>query len=143
MAGFAYKALGRSTAPSETVFPLSATSNKELSSTSIGVGDCLDLLTCVCYFLPCDSVLNDEVDLPLSKTTSDDKSSTDGDLEHGNLKNGKEDKQRLMLGSTYDNGYDFTSIVADPPTHFAKTDRQYGMCPLGHQETIYFKEASI
>ena len=144
MAGFAYQALGRSSTQSENALPLKATTNKELSTTTVDVGDCLDLLTCVCYLLPCDSVLNDEEDLPLSQAASDDKSSTDGDSGNDNQKIAREDsKQRLMVGSTAVDGYDLTSIVADPPMHLAATDRQYGLCPLGHQEMVYFKEASI
>ena len=137
MAGFAYQAMGHSSAHSETALPENTTSH-ELSRKAMDFGDCLDLLTCVCYLLPCDdSVLHDEVDLPLSKTAStcEDTNSQSGD-------GVKEDEQGLIMGSMSDDAYDLTAIVGDPPMHFAPTDRQYGMCPLGYQETIYFKEAS-
>jgi hypothetical protein len=34
--------------------------------------------------------------------------------------------------------YDLTPLVDGPPVHYATTARHYGMCPLGHQETILF-----
>lgn len=139
MAGFSYQAMGRISKHSKNVIHMNDTDRELSTTTTMDVGDCLDLLTCVCYLLPCDSVLHDAVEIPLTKTaSSEDRSTTQDDFDDC-LDTLKEDEQGLIRASASGDRYDLTAIVEDPPMHFAATTRQYGMCPLGHQETIYFK----
>ena len=130
MAGlsFPYQPLGR-----QSLFP-------ETTSTALAfpssTGDCLDFMNCVCVMFPLETVLHEDV-TPSTTTANTYYSPTS--LDHGSCKSNVEEEEQV-LNTSVDDDYNLTPLADDPPIHYATTDRQYGMCPLGHQETIYFKK---
>lgn len=123
--------------------PLNET--KDLSTAvTMGADDCLDYMTCICILVPFDSVLHEEIELPLSRmTTSIPTSNYPPVHAHEDGQNSLSGKQTHMLATEpkTSGGYDLPAMVEDPPIHFPRTDRHLGTCPLGYQETIYFNAA--
>eukprot|EP00977_Amphora_coffeiformis_P027472 scaffold34613_cov166-Amphora_coffeaeformis.AAC.10 len=120
--------------------------NKKLKTTSVDADDCLDFMTCICIHVPYDTVLNENIELPESLALNTDEKVFVQDHCFDDGRNSIVEDTHILTSSTHhidsNYGYGLTHIVEDPPIHFAKTDRHYGCCPLGHQETIYFKEAT-
>ena len=117
------------------------------TTTIVDTGDCLDFLTRICILVPYETDLDEEIELPESFTSyKDEKFFVHEEVSFDDGRNSTVEDTHMLANSTQpvnsNDGYDLTSIVEDPPIHFAKTDRHYGCCPLGHQETIYFKEVT-
>jgi hypothetical protein len=102
--------------------------------------ECLDFLTCVCVFLPLQSVVLEDTEVPSATTWSSSPKATSDDSTEALLRSHTMDS--LDHQRYHDGAYDLTPLVDGPPVHYATTSRHHGMCPLGHQETIYFKNVA-
>jgi hypothetical protein len=120
----------------ETALPEGQTKQHFPNYKSWDTTECLDFLTCVCVFLPLQSVVLEDVELPNAKTWSSSTKAASDDSTEALLQTHKVDV--FDRHACHEGAYDLTPLVDGPPVHYATTARHYGMCPLGHQETILF-----
>lgn len=97
-------------------------------------GDCLDFMTCACILLPAEAVVDDD-ELSIVRTASyDSKNSARSNNNFNRVKSNNvgTDKCNAVSTASAVATYDLT-----PPIQFvASNPREYGLCPLGQEETI-------
>lgn len=141
--GHSYRAMDGSSARLGTPLRPSGRDTEDLIASLFDPSDCIDFMTCACILFPAQSVVNDDVELPIVRTTSRIGEISTGSTEFDGTKRSSS-AESTEAGASTSSAYDLTSIVGESPIHFvAPTPRQYGMCPLGQEETIYFHEVTL
>lgn len=111
---------------------------EDLGTSLFDAAECMDFMTCACILFPENALVEEEIDLPINRTGTSTEGTSD-DCSNPKVHNLTIEVNEKENISELSQNREKDSIASDSPIAFvAASPRQYGMCPLGQAETIYF-----